>query len=113
MAIGEVVEGNIGSSQLLDYTYIGNTVNIASRLEACTRLATYFTMLSSRQYKVPMLITKEIVNKTRKPVSFIGHVKLKNIKEEVPCYTLQAMNNDTAFASATDLIKQWKIDHPV
>src|SRR5699024_7213362 len=30
--VGKVVEGNIGSSEHLDYSVIGNTVNLAARL---------------------------------------------------------------------------------
>lgn len=37
MALGEVVEGNMGSQSKRDFTIIGETVNLASRLEAMTR----------------------------------------------------------------------------
>lgn len=37
LSAGEVIEGNIGSAIKLDYTVLGNTVNLAARLESLTR----------------------------------------------------------------------------
>lgn len=37
MHVGDVIVGNIGDAQRLEYTVVGDTVNVAARLEALTR----------------------------------------------------------------------------
>ncbi|KTC89872.1 adenylate/guanylate cyclase domain-containing protein [Fluoribacter dumoffii] len=48
---GEVITGNIGTSEHMEYTAIGNTVNIASRIEELTRDKSNALLISESTYK--------------------------------------------------------------
>lgn len=49
---GEAISGTIGSSERMEYTVIGNTVNTASRIEA-----------STKAFGVDLLITEDVISK--------------------------------------------------
>lgn len=48
LALGPVIEGNFGSSSKMDYTILGNTVNMAARMEALTRSTGRALMMDER-----------------------------------------------------------------
>lgn len=73
--IGEVVQGNIGTRERLDFTVMGPAVNLASRLESsCKALGTEAVFSDSVARHVPGLVAA-------------GEVELKGIAAPVPVWT--------------------------
>ena len=78
---GEMVSGNIGSSSLkrLDYTVIGDSVNIAARLEFAAK---------DNQILIPEGCYRKV--KEAFQCERIGEIKLKNKKEPITVYEVLA-----------------------
>ena len=76
---GEVIMGNIGSEERLEYTVIGDAVNVAARLESETKEA-----------RSPILISESIYNQLRtvhqQQFTHYGAKSLKGKSETVNTY---------------------------
>ncbi|MDR0497578.1 MAG: response regulator [Treponema sp.] len=76
---GECVLGNIGFQNKMDYTVIGDTVNLASRVEGLTK-----------QYRHPLIVSEYVYNMTKNHFLFrkIDNVRVKGKKEPVGIYAI-------------------------
>jgi adenylate cyclase len=79
---GPAIVGNIGSSRRMDYTAIGDTVNLASRLESATK-----------EFGVGIIISEYTHNAVRGAFQFkkLGDVHVRGRSEPVLAYSVEGM----------------------
>jgi len=77
---GEMIVGTVGSVKRLDYTVIGDSVNVAARLQELTRKYKNRMIISETTYEA----VKDIIN-----VKQLGQVPVKGRKGKVTIYEVQ------------------------
>jgi adenylate cyclase len=79
LARGEVMYGNIGDPERLDFTVIGPAVNLATRLEDLTR---------DLKLDPPIVYSARVAANSQRPSRSLGHFALKGIGEPQEAFTL-------------------------
>lgn len=91
---GSAVVGNMGSTKRFDYTAMGDTVNLGSRLEGL-----------SKQYHMNVILSEDTVKRITEPTIELDKVRVKGKKKPTTIYTL---GTDEAFSKALKLYYQAK-----
>jgi adenylate cyclase len=82
ISFGDVTVGNIGSAKKMNYTVIGDNVNLASRLEGATKI-----------YRQPILISQSVRDRVRDRITCrqVDKVAVKGKTEGVSVYTARTV----------------------
>lgn len=79
--VGEVIYGNVGAPDRLDFTVMGPAVNRTARLESLTRKSGY-----------PLLMSDDFVNSIEQDTVSLGFHALKGVVEYQEVFALDSMN---------------------
>lgn len=94
--LGWAIESAIGSEFKIDASYLSPHVNVASRLEALTKL-----------YGVSMLVSDEVVDMLRDPLQgflrMVDRVKIKGLQEAIFIYTIDLHTGSLSIADEDQL----------
>ena len=87
MSSGPVVVGNMGSADRMDYTMMGDVVNLAARLEGVNKFYQTFTMISQSTYD----LTKDDIDTRQLDV-----IRVVGKKEPISVYEVLERKNQTS-----------------
>lgn len=76
--VGEVIYGNVGAPNRLDFTVMGSAVNRTARLESLTKTV-----------DVPLLMSREFAQHIAVPVRSLGRHAMKGVAEPQEIFSLQ------------------------
>lgn len=106
---GEMVVGNMGSTMRMNYTMMGDAVNLAARLEAGAKQYGVFSMVSmftmDLEFKDETGSTKRVSDTVE--ARFIDNIQVVGKEEPVKVYELVAMK-DGLTEQEQDLIKRFE-----